>query len=136
MSPHKEKKQTPTPEKKLSEEGISKALDKKNYKDVIGYVFAPINQDELKYYCLIIFTVIGTTLTYFVPNIVSTICISLISIILCMFIATFIWMWTILPNYKRVEFIRRIQDVFKFGLQSYMEKNTDDQKKKLINHKF
>lgn len=135
MSPPLEKTQSTQATGQLLQEGISNAFDKKKYRDVVGYVFAPISQDELKYYCLIIFTVIGTTLTYFVPNIVSTICISLISIILCMFIATFIWMWTILPNFKRVEFIRRIQDVFKFGFQSYLEKSNEEQKK-LVKHKF
>lgn len=119
-----------THQRKKSQEGIGETntINQKNYKDIIGYIFAPISQDELKYYCLIIFTVIGTTLTYFVPNLISTICISLISIILCMFIATFIWMWTVLPNYKRVQMIKRIQDIFKYGLQSYLEKTEDEKK--------
>lgn len=125
----------------------------KNYKDVVGYIFAPISQDELKYYCLIICTVVGTTLTYFVPNIISTICISLLSIILCIFIATFIWMWTILPNYKRVQFVERIKDAFTFGLHTYLRKtnnydddddsgsvgldiDNDEPARNLIKHKF
>lgn len=123
--------------KQFQEEGVmnSNMLNNNNYKDIMGYIFAPISQDELKYYCLIIFTVIGTTLTYFVPNLISTICISLISIILCMFIATFIWMWTVLPDYKRMQMIQRIQDVFKYGLHSYLEK-TDNEKKNPVKHNF
>lgn len=96
------------------------------YKNVLKYIFTPISREEIKYFCLVICTIIGTALTYFVPNIVSSIFVSLLTIILCILIATVIWMWTVLPTYKRVQFIERIKDIFNYSLNSYLSKRDNE----------
>lgn len=112
-----------------------------NLRNIIKYVFAPISRDEIKYYCLIICTILGTALTYFVPNIVSVVFVSLLSLILCLFIATFIWLWTILPHYKRIQFIERVRDIFRHGLMSYLSpsrrtEQTRSPQQDKITHRF
>lgn len=110
------------------------------YTNVLKYVFTPISREEIKYFCLVICTIIGTALTYFVPNIVSSIFISFLTIILCIIIATFIWMWTVLPTYKRIQFIERIKDIFNYSLNSYLSKQDNEysktEQKNFVNREY
>lgn len=114
--------------------------DYRDVRNVFKFVFAPITRDEIKYYCLIICAVMGSVMSYFVPNIVSVVLISLISAIFCLVIATFIWMLTILPHYKREQFMGRLRDVFRHGISSYLSSQRQDERsgqdKNSITHSF
>lgn len=111
----------------------------KNIKAAMKYVYDPIDRQEITYHFLILCTVTGTVLTYFTPHIVTAIFVSLLSIILCIIIATCIWMWTVLPGYKRQQFIDRIREAFTLAVNGYVnrpQRKNDGDKDTLITHTF
>lgn len=90
---------------------------------IFGYVFAPVTREEVKYLCLIICAFLGTSLAYFAPEIIPNAFLLLIGLLLCLFWATVIWLYTILPFYKRIQFVERVKDVFRRGINNYLSSN-------------
>lgn len=98
---------------------IFAAKTTENVREAIKYVLAPVDGDEIKLLCIIVCTTLGTALTYANPNIIPVTFVTLLTIFLCLFISAFVWMWAVLPQYKRSQCIERIFDLFRRAWTDY-----------------
>lgn len=88
-------------------------------RDILSYIFSPIDKDEVNALKVASSIFIGVTLLMIIPNVIAKIFVCILSIILCLILSLTIWMYGTLSYTKRTLLCDRIMEVFNYIIQSY-----------------